>query len=164
MPLDKNNTTQPYLTGRMIAIVEHYAAKKFGPHTLTNMFSHPAYNINVFTRYIDTNDEYYRELADTELPVTTKNEAEKSQMWMGYYHQKTAYDENTPGGYRPNSGRPANDRKIPVSVRISPEANEFLSKQPNKSEYIDELIKRDQANRQESNTEIRHFSENRFQI
>lgn len=91
-PLDRNNRDLPYITGRMIAITEHYAGHKFGPGTLTNMFLHPAGCIDVFQRYIDFWDEYYQELYTTRLPVTTKNEIEKSQMWVGYYHQKSAYN------------------------------------------------------------------------
>ena len=49
------------------------------------------------------------------------------------------------GGRRPGSGRPANNRKIMVAVRISQEAADILNTQKNKSEYIDELIKKDQA-------------------
>ena len=45
------------------------------------------------------------------------------------------------GGYRPNSGRPANDRNIPLMVRISPEAADKLAAVKNKSEFIDNIIK-----------------------
>jgi len=46
------------------------------------------------------------------------------------------------GGYRPNAGRPATDRKVPLSVRISQEAMDKLETlTDNKSQYIDELIK-----------------------
>ena len=45
------------------------------------------------------------------------------------------------GGYRPNSGRPTNDRKFVLNVRISKEANDIVCAQPNKSEFIDKLIK-----------------------
>lgn len=50
-------------------------------------------------------------------------------------------DKKNWGGYREGGGRPATDRNIPVSIRISPEANELLKQQKNKSEYIDRLIK-----------------------
>lgn len=45
------------------------------------------------------------------------------------------------GGARPNAGRKKNDRKIPLMVRISPEAAERLERIKNKAEYIDTLIK-----------------------
>jgi hypothetical protein len=90
--LDRYNRDIPYITGRMIAITEHYAGHKFGPGTLTSMFMHPSECVDIFRRYIDYSDEYYQELYDIRLPVTTKNEIEKSQMWVGYYHQKSAYN------------------------------------------------------------------------
>ena len=45
------------------------------------------------------------------------------------------------GGARPNAGRKRNDRKIPLMVRISPEAAAILERAKNKAEYIDTLIK-----------------------
>lgn len=51
--------------------------------------------------------------------------------------------ENNHGGYRPNSGRPTTERKITLSVRISPEAHALLAGVKNKSQYIDNLIKND---------------------
>lgn len=46
------------------------------------------------------------------------------------------------GGRRSGSGRPANDRNIMVGVRLSQEAVDKLNRlTPNKSEYIDKLIK-----------------------
>ena len=54
----------------------------------------------------------------------------------------SSHMEKKRGGYRPNAGRPATDRKIPLSVRISQEAMEKLETlTDNKSQYIDELIK-----------------------
>jgi len=50
-------------------------------------------------------------------------------------------DKKNWGGYREGGGRPATDRNIAISVRISQEANELLKRQKNKSEYIDRLIK-----------------------
>lgn len=45
------------------------------------------------------------------------------------------------GGMRPNSGRPANNRKVQLMVRISKEAADKLNHLTNnKSEYIDSLI------------------------
>ena len=45
------------------------------------------------------------------------------------------------GGVRPNSGRPATDRKVMLSVRISQEAADKINTVNNKSEFIDNLIK-----------------------
>lgn len=89
-----NDESTLYVTGRMIAIIEHYAAHKFGPNTLTNMFVHPAYGAQVFLRYVDTSDEYYKELADVELPVTVIGSVDEGKMMTGYYHQKAAYDRD----------------------------------------------------------------------
>lgn len=51
-------------------------------------------------------------------------------------------DKPQRGGVRPNSGRPATDLKVMLSVRISQEAADLLNKATNKkSEYIDNLIK-----------------------
>ena len=55
------------------------------------------------------------------------------------------------GGSRPGAGRPANDRNYPLHVRISQEANGLLATIPNKSEYIDNLIRnhgKDQVSQQ----------------
>ena len=46
------------------------------------------------------------------------------------------------GGYRPNSGRPATDRKVMLSVRISQEAADKIATVKNKAEFIDNLIKK----------------------
>jgi hypothetical protein len=46
------------------------------------------------------------------------------------------------GGSRPGAGRPSNDRSIMVGVRISQEAADILNAQKNKSEFIDNLIKK----------------------
>lgn len=46
------------------------------------------------------------------------------------------------GGARPNSGRPATGRTVTLSVKISKESAELLAPIPNKSEFIDELIKK----------------------
>lgn len=46
------------------------------------------------------------------------------------------------GGWRPNGGRPATDRKCSLNVRISQEAMDLLNEATtNKSEFIDKLIK-----------------------
>jgi len=47
------------------------------------------------------------------------------------------------GGRRPGAGRPANDRSIALSVRITQEAMDILNERTkNKSEFIDKLIKK----------------------
>ena len=48
------------------------------------------------------------------------------------------------------SGRPATGRTVAISVRISKQAAEILSKKKNKSEYIDFLIRHDAAQDGES--------------
>lgn len=98
MALDRECKDMPYLVGRLIAITEHYAGKHFGPGTVTSMYQHPAHGLGVFRKYVDDNDEYLREIMATgiEIPVTAKNEIEKGQMAIGYYHQKTLYDKKDP--------------------------------------------------------------------
>ena len=142
MALDRSRKELPYITGRMIAVVEHYAKEHFGPGTLSNMFTHPAKGVNSFLRYIDISDEYYQELKDVELPVTIPNEVIKGQLWIGYYHQKSEYDHSEKGGFRPNAGRPETGRTVKISITISPEAAAKISKIKNKSEYIDNLIRK----------------------
>lgn len=45
------------------------------------------------------------------------------------------------GGRRENAGRPASNRKVRLLVRISQEASDKLQGVPNKSEFIDTIIK-----------------------
>ena len=45
------------------------------------------------------------------------------------------------GGYREGGGRPATDRNVTVTVRISQEAADKLKTVKNKSEFIDRIIK-----------------------
>lgn len=45
-----------------------------------------------------------------------------------------------PRGGSHGGGRPKGDRTVPLSVRITPEANERLRNVKNKSEYINNLI------------------------
>lgn len=94
MALDRQKRDLPYVSGRMIAIAEHYAGNKFGPNTLPTMFTHPAYGVDVWKGYIVATDEYYQELLGIPLPTTIRNEIDKGQAWIGYYHQKAAYSEN----------------------------------------------------------------------
>ena len=51
-------------------------------------------------------------------------------------------DKKQHGGRRSGAGRPANDRSIMVGVRITKEAADILNAKPNKSEFIDNLIKK----------------------
>lgn len=95
MGIDRENRELAYCTGRLIAIAEHYAGKRFGQFTLDNLFTHPQYNFGVWRRYIDQSDEFFMELGDIVLPVTMGTSAELGRMWVGYYHQKAAYSDNT---------------------------------------------------------------------
>lgn len=47
----------------------------------------------------------------------------------------------THGGSRKGAGRKVNDRNYQISVKVSAEAKAVLDKQPNKAEYIDNLLK-----------------------
>lgn len=47
------------------------------------------------------------------------------------------------GGRRPGAGRPAGERNLMLSVRISQEAYDKISGVSNKSEFIDNLIKKE---------------------
>lgn len=91
MALDRTNKDNVYLTGRLIAVTEHYASKRFGPGTKNEMFNHPARLLEAFSHYIDSNDEYYKEI-EAVPPVSVYTAAEKSRMMVGYYHQRAAYD------------------------------------------------------------------------
>jgi hypothetical protein len=141
MALDRNNRSMPYVAGRMIAIAEHYAGKKFGPGTVPNMFTHPAHGVDAWQRYIDTTDEYYQELVGLALPVTLANEVEKGQAWVGYYHQKAEYGDTQRGGMRLNSGRKSLGKKA-VTLKLSEASCDKLAQVQNKSEFVDELIKK----------------------
>lgn len=93
MALDRTNKDNAYLTGRLIAVTEHYAGKHFGPNTKNEMFSFPRRLTEVFSRYVDSNDEYYREI-DAVPPVSVYTADEKSRMMVGYYHQRAEYDNS----------------------------------------------------------------------
>ena len=90
MELDRTNKDNAYLTGRLIAVIEHYASRHFGPGTKTEMFNHPARLIGAFNRYVDDKDEYYMEI-EAVPPVTVYSADEKSRMMVGYYHQRAEY-------------------------------------------------------------------------
>lgn len=53
---------------------------------------------------------------------------------------------NTHGGAREGAGRPeTSGRSVRLSIRLTPEAADLLEHVPNKSAYIDQLIKRAKA-------------------
>lgn len=51
-------------------------------------------------------------------------------------------EQSRRGGARLGAGRPKGDRKVILNVRISEHAEYIVGKAANKSEFIDELIKR----------------------
>lgn len=79
------------MTGRLIAITAHYAEKHFGPNTLGEMMKFPRRYIEAFWHYVDRNDPEIAEI-DVAPPVSMPTAAEQSQAWVGYYHQRAAYD------------------------------------------------------------------------
>ena len=79
------------MTGRLIAITAHYAEKHFGPNTLGEMMKYPRRYIEAFWHYVDRNDPELAEI-DIAPPVSMPTAAEQSQAWVGYYHQRAAYD------------------------------------------------------------------------
>ena len=91
MGLKRESDDLYYKTGRLIAIAQKYAGDKWGLNTLNNTFRHPANGVKVWRKYIPEDDEYYMELADVELPVTTPDHIAEGRMWIGYYHQKSVY-------------------------------------------------------------------------
>ena len=91
MALDRTCKDVPYMTGRLIAITAHYAEKHFGPNTLGEMMKFPRRYIEAFWHYVDRNDPEIAEI-DMAPPVSMPTAAEQSQAWVGYYHQRAAYD------------------------------------------------------------------------
>jgi DNA-binding XRE family transcriptional regulator len=91
MALDRTCKAVPYMTGRLIAITAHYAEKHFGPNTLGEMMKFPRRYIEAFWHYVDRNDPEIAEI-DIAPPVSMPTAAEQSQAWVGYYHQRAAYD------------------------------------------------------------------------
>jgi DNA-binding XRE family transcriptional regulator len=79
------------MTGRLIAITAHYAEKHFGPNTLGEMMKFPRRYIEAFWHYVDAGDPELAEI-DMTPPVSRPTAAEQSQAWVGYYHQRAAYD------------------------------------------------------------------------
>jgi hypothetical protein len=51
------------------------------------------------------------------------------------------------GGARKNAGRKVTPYKVPLNVRITQEAADIMARHPNKSEYIDEIIKKCETNK-----------------
>ena len=67
-------------------------------------------------------------MASTQTPTLRSSKMEEKQ--------------KTRGGRRAGAGRPANDRSISLTVRITQEAMDKLNRMTsNKSEFIDRLIK-----------------------
>lgn len=93
MALDRQNKDTHYQTGRLIAITEHYAGKRFGSLTIPKMFAHPAHYLQSYAGYVDRQDQYYRDI-DATPPVSVSIAAEQGRMWIGYYHQRSAYDRD----------------------------------------------------------------------
>jgi len=91
MALDRTCKDVPYMTGRLIAITAHYAEKHFGPNTLGEMMKYPRRYIEAFWHYVDAGDPELAEI-DMAPPVSMPTAAEQSQAWVGYYHQRAAYD------------------------------------------------------------------------
>lgn len=91
MALDRTCKDVPYMTGRLIAITAHYAEKHFGPNTLGEMMKYPRRYIEAFWHYVDRNDPEIAEI-DVAPPVSMPTASEQSQAWVGYYHQRAAYD------------------------------------------------------------------------
>ena len=91
MALDRTCKDVSYMTGRLIAITAHYAEKHFGPNTLGEMMKYPRRYIEAFWHYVDRNDPELAEI-DIAPPVSMPTAAEQSQAWVGYYHQRAAYD------------------------------------------------------------------------
>lgn len=96
MALDRTCKDVPYMTGRLIAITAHYAEKHFGPNTLGEMMKFPRRYIEAFWHYVDRNDPEIAEI-DVAPPVAMPTAAEQSQAWVGYYHQRAAYDADKTG-------------------------------------------------------------------
>ena len=76
----------PYLTGRLIAITEHYAGKHFGFGTFGEMLKWPKRYINVFWRYVNQNDAEVKDIGV--YPLERMNTQEQSQALVGYYHER----------------------------------------------------------------------------
>lgn len=92
MALDRENKSLPYITGRAIAIIENHARKHFGPNTLATMFNTPECSINVFMRYVPSDDSGWAEVAGTPFPKHLIP-VDQSQAWVGYYHQKAELEK-----------------------------------------------------------------------
>ena len=90
MALDRECKDMPYLTGRLIAITEHYAKKHFGPNTISEMFKFPKHGIEAFWRYVDKDDPDIDEIGV--MPLERMDNTQQSQAWVAYYHQKAVYN------------------------------------------------------------------------
>ncbi len=55
--------------------------------------------------------------------------------------------KNTRGGYRLGAGRPPKDNKYIISVRLTEANKKWLDEQPNKTQYINDLLEREISRR-----------------
>lgn len=61
--------------------------------------------------------------------------------YKNYYRMESKEQKGQHGGRRENSGRPRGMRGVPLCVRISTRASEYLEREVNnKSRFIDHLI------------------------
>lgn len=94
--LDRKNRSTAYVAGRVIAIIEHYASHKFGALTLSSMFRNPLQFASAFVKYVDADDQYFKECDGLAHLPRVMHGLEQSGAWMGYYHQKQEYERATP--------------------------------------------------------------------
>ena len=64
-----------------------------------------------------------------------------SECRLNYKHIKKSRKEKIMEEEKRRRGRPVTPYKVGVMVRVTPEAADILKRQPNQSEFIDELIK-----------------------
>ena len=90
MALDRECKDMPYLTGRLIAITEHYAKKHFGPNTIGQMFKFPKRYIEAFWHYVDQDDPDIEEIGH--IPLDSMDNSQQNQAMVAYYHQRAVYN------------------------------------------------------------------------
>lgn len=90
--LNKDCRDLPYLTGRLMGVVTHYAEKRYGPNTLGEMLKWPKRYIDIFMTYVNKKDPYLKEIAVA--PLDKMDTIQQGQAWIGYYHQLAAYDRD----------------------------------------------------------------------
>lgn len=107
MALDKNCTKLPYLIGRAAAYYERYAGKRFRyPASFTKLFTEPEGAYLAWHRYAEQDSDYMEVsalLADKHplhlLPIQV------ADAYVGYHHQKAAFDDVEPQQERQRIGR-----------------------------------------------------------